>query len=244
MPVPDSKEMQKAVAWARERERRARCGMSPLFQRLYSIRLLRPMVRRALLKLEGGQMFSATLREVHKTQFGTVIGKYSYGPCLKPGILPRGTIIGNYCSLAEGLMVFRRNHPIDRISLHPFFFNRIAGVLRMDTVPLEEEDSLTIGHDVWVGANAIIVPGCKSIGNGAVVGAGTIVTKDIPPFAVVAGNPGRIIRWRFPSEIQAALSASAWWLRSLPELLADLPLFTVSATNIDLATLARIGRAR
>ena len=56
---------------------------------------------------------------------------------------------------------------------------------------------LEIGHDVWMGQQAIILPGCKKIGNGAIIGGGSIVTHDVPPYAIVVGNPARVIRYRF-----------------------------------------------
>jgi acetyltransferase-like isoleucine patch superfamily enzyme len=234
-------EIQKAIKWATEKERGSRSLLSPFFIRLYRIRPLRPIILRAFLKLEGGQMFSVTLREILRCEFGITVGKYSYGGLLRPGILPAGTNIGNYCSFADGITVFRRNHPIERVSLHPFFFNHKAGVLQNDVLLCERDNPLTIGHDVWIGAHAIVLPKCKSIGNGAIVGAGAVVTRDVPAFAVVAGNPARNIGSRFPPEVQTTVCASGWWLRSLPELLEHLPLFTVSASNIDLGILRRIG---
>jgi acetyltransferase-like isoleucine patch superfamily enzyme len=57
-----------------------------------------------------------------------------------------------------------------------------------------DRPKLYIGHDVWIGANVIILPGCYKIGNGAIIGAGSIVTKDVPPYAIVAGNPSRLIK--------------------------------------------------
>ncbi len=70
--------------------------------------------------------------------------------------------------------------------------------------------SVTIGHDVWIGHGAIILPG-RSIGTGAVVAAGTIVTVDVPAYAVVVGNPGRIVKKRFPDDVAARFQRLAWW---------------------------------
>ncbi len=69
---------------------------------------------------------------------------------------------------------------------------------------------VTLGHDVWIGHGAIVLPG-RSIGTGAAIGAGTIVTKDVPPFAIVIGNPGRVLRLRFPEPVVEQLLAIAWW---------------------------------
>ena len=69
---------------------------------------------------------------------------------------------------------------------------------------------VTIGHDVWIGHGAIVLPG-RSIGTGAVVAGGAVVTKDVPDYTIVAGNPARIIRRRFPEETGERLKALAWW---------------------------------
>ena len=69
---------------------------------------------------------------------------------------------------------------------------------------------MTVGSDVWVGSNAILCTGI-SIGNGAVIGANSVVTKDVDPFSVVAGNPARVIRYRFSQDVIKRIEASKWW---------------------------------
>jgi len=79
-----------------------------------------------------------------------------------------------------------------------------------------------IGHDVWIGSNVVIIAGVR-VGHGAAIGAGAVSTKDVPPYAIMIGNPARILRFRFPHEICAALIESAWW--DLPtDTIAKLPL--------------------
>jgi acetyltransferase-like isoleucine patch superfamily enzyme len=163
-------------------------------------------------------MWSATYRELMRKHYGIEIGIHSYGPCLFPGHLPSGTRVGNYCSLAGGLVVFRRHHPVDRVSQHPFFYNAAAGLLDHDTIPSIEENPLTIGHDVWIGLNVIITAGCRSIGDSAVVASAAVVTADVPAFAIVGGVPARLIRWRLPEELRAAWLHSRWWVRPVTEL--------------------------
>ncbi len=76
---------------------------------------------------------------------------------------------------------------------------------------------ITIENDVWIGANAVILKGVK-IGNGAIIGAGTIVRDDVPPYAICIGNPGRIVKYRFDDEIIDLLLKSKWWMLNKNEL--------------------------
>lgn len=150
---------------------------------------------------------------------------YSYGPCLVPGGFPPGVKVGRYVSVASGVQVLLRNHPMDRLSTHPFFFNQKLGLLEKDTI---EDGNLEIGHDAWIGSRVIITPGCKRIGIGSVVGAGAVVTKDVPDFAIVGGNPARLIRYRFSEDQREVILASRWWERSIEELRAHMEFFTES----------------
>ncbi|HEY4261271.1 MAG TPA: CatB-related O-acetyltransferase [Schlesneria sp.] len=159
-------------------------------------------------RLEGGAISSATSRELMSKYHEVEIGAYSYGDCFDPATMPKGTFIGRYVSIARGVRMFMQNHPVDRLSTHPFFYEQgLNGAAIAD-----EPTQLVIGHDVWIGCNAIITPGCRRVGNGAVIGAGAVVTKDVPDFAIVAGSPARKIRDRFPTEVQQRLLASNWWL--------------------------------
>jgi acetyltransferase-like isoleucine patch superfamily enzyme len=160
-----------------------------------------------------------------KRHFGVTIGAFSYGPCLNPGGLPVGTWVGNYCSFADGIKVFRRNHPIDRISQHPFFFNSALGLLEKDSIEADEMNPLTVGHDVWIGHGVIICPGCRRIGNSAIIGAGSVLVSDVPPFAIVGGVPGRVIRSRLPESLQHAWIESKWWLKAPSELAPEIANF-------------------
>ena len=202
-----------------------RCLISPFLGGLGRARFLNRLVFNMLCVCEGGTMFSKTLRKILKQHYEVDVGIYSYGPCLQPGLLPPKTIIGNYCSIAEGLKIFRRNHPFERLSQHPLFFNHDVGLILKDTIESIESNPLTIGHDVWIGAEVIVTPGCKRIGNGAVVAAGTVVSENIPPFAIVGGVPAKIIRYRFSIEIQKCIEESKWWLRELSELVEKMPIF-------------------
>lgn len=159
-------------------------------------------------RLEGNDFYSATLRDILASYHGVKVGAYSYGPCLEPGLFPPGTKIGRYVSIASGVRVLNRNHPTDRLSTHPFFYNSKLGVVEEDTIACT---SLEIGHDAWIGANSLITPGCSRIGIGAVVGAGAVVTKNVPDFAIVVGNPARVLRYRFPEPVCDVIRRSEWW---------------------------------
>lgn len=168
----------------------------------------------AIARLEGGHFYSATLRRILERYHGVRVGAYSYGECMVPGAWPAGVTVGRYVSVAPGVRVFHRNHPYDRLSMHPFFYNSALGWVAKDTIT---SGTLEIGHDVWIGERAIMTPGCRNIGIGAVVAAGAVVTHDVPPFAIVAGNPARVLRFRFSEEVRQVVKESKWWERSVEE---------------------------
>ena len=123
------------------------------------------------------------------------------------------TTIGKYCSIAAHTRINPGNHPLDRVMLSHVSYRSSAYGLGPDDPAFfdwRRASRVTLGHDVWVGHGAIVLPGV-TIGSGAAIGAGTIVTKDVPAFAVMVGNPGRVIRLRFAEEIVAALLRLAWW---------------------------------
>ncbi len=212
------------------RERNARSSLAFVFRNMCRIGRLRSVAVRAVCGLEGGQMWSQTFRDLMRVFYGVEVGMHSYGDSIGPDLLPWGTRIGNYCSLAAGIVVFRRNHPTMRFSQHPFFFNAASGLVSDDTIEAVRDHPLEVGHDVWIGGNAIITPKCETIGVGAVIGAGAVVTKSVPPFNIVAGSPARVIGERFSPEIQEVLLESCWWEFPLARLVTVLPVFLEEAT--------------
>ena len=124
------------------------------------------------------------------------------------------TTIGKFCSIAAMTRINPGNHPMHRASQAHFTYRASAYFPgeQDDTEFFEwrQEHRVHIGHDVWIGHGAIILPG-RSVGTGAVVAAGAIVTKDVPAYTIVAGNPARPIRRRFPEEITGRLAELAWW---------------------------------
>jgi acetyltransferase-like isoleucine patch superfamily enzyme len=195
--------------------------LSRLLFKLYGIKSkrFRNLILQYVEKLEGGQAFSKTLRRIFSNYHNIEIGMYSYGGCFDPQRIGAYTKIGRYCSFAEGVYIFNANHPIKSKSTHPFFFNPIFGYVGEEKIP---RSRLVIGNDVWVGQNAIILPNVKKIGDGAVIGAGAIVSKEVPDFAVVLGNPAKVIKYRFSKETIVKIQASQWWDKDVEELEEDI----------------------
>jgi virginiamycin A acetyltransferase len=191
-----------------------RCKLSKALLTAYEHEFLRDVSVKLSLRLEGGDFYSATLRDILERHHGVKVGAYSYGEGLIPGVFPRGTRVGRYVSMAPGIRIFVRNHPLERLSMHPFFYNSNLGWLSEDSI---SSGTIEIGHDAWIGERAIITPGCKYIGIGAVVGAGAVITKDVPDFAVMVGNPARLLRYRFDSETIRIILAARWWERPIEE---------------------------
>jgi len=180
---------------------------------------LRGRALAAAFRLEGGHFFSSTARQIMRQHYGVEIGAYSYGACFHLGAFQQNVTIGRYVSIGPGVQAHRRNHPIDRLSTHPFFYNAELGFAATDSIPFQ---TLVISHDCWIGARAIITPGCTRIGLGCVVGAGAVLTRDVPDFSVVGGVPARFIRKRFSDETCELIKASQWWNLSIDQCAAHL----------------------
>lgn len=198
-------------AWAQSAERRSRSFLAPVIVLAYRLGFFRGLLRMLAKRLEGGEMHSSTLRRLMADFHGVKVGAYSYGPCLAPGVFPAGTSVGSYCSFAEGIRVFRRNHPVGFLSQHPFFYNSQLGLVDKDSIEDITENPLLIGSDVWIGSGVTILPGCRHIGDGAVIGAGSVVSRDVPPFAIFAGNPARFIRDRYAPDVRDLIAQTRWW---------------------------------
>jgi acetyltransferase-like isoleucine patch superfamily enzyme len=176
-------------------------------------------LERIVAKLDGGTMYSVGLREVYKKKYGIIIGYGSYGGCFSTKNVPKDVTFGNYCSIAQNIRIFRANHPATAFTTHPLLYNSVAGYVEKDML---DRLPLTIGHDVWIGEWVTILPSVKKIGNGAIIGAGSVVTKDVPAYTIVAGNPAKAIRMRFSEEIIEKLEATQWWNWDKEELINNM----------------------
>lgn len=153
----------------------------------------------------------------------TIFGDYSYVGNDSDIIY---STLGRFCSIAAQVRINPGNHPLERVALNHFTYRASAYGLGEDDAAFfqwRRDHHVTLGHDVWIGHGAVVLPGLR-IGNGAAIGAGAVVTRDVPPFAIVVGVPGRVLRYRFTPEIIAALERIAWWdwpHERLGEALAD-----------------------
>lgn len=125
--------------------------------------------------------------------------------------------IGKFTCIGPDVMIGLGKHPSrDFVSVHPAFYSTLlqAQVTFVSQTCFEEFENIQIGNDVWIGARAIILDGV-TIGNGAIVGAGSVVTKDVPAYAVVGGVPAKVIRYRFEDKAIKYLEEFKWWDRDI-----------------------------
>lgn len=115
--------------------------------------------------------------------------------------------IGSFCSIARNVSMQEYNHRIDRCSTYFFACNVFGLEMEKD---MTSRGAITIGNDVWIGTHVVVVSGAK-IGDGAIIGANSVVTGEIPPYAIAAGSPAKVIKYRFEQKIIDRLLALKWW---------------------------------
>lgn len=146
------------------------------------------------------------------------VGRKSY--VLGGGLLSPHTIIGRYCSVAYNASIGAGRHQVEWLSTGLLPANAL-------TPAIPQPPFTVIGHDVWIGVGATVVGGVR-VGHGSIIGAGAVVTKDVPPYTIVGGSPARPIRPRFPPHIVEGLLRTKWW--NQPEsVIALLPYHDVEA---------------
>ena len=157
------------------------------------------------------------------TQVGpdTVVGKY-FG-MNESCFIARATI-GAFCAIGARTAINPFNHPFNWLSTHEFQYHpnsfdwveEYTQIKRLERTP-DMFEQVSIGNDVWMGHNVNVMPGV-SVGDGAVIGAGSIVTKDVPPYAIVAGVPATVKRYRFTEQVIERLLKLKWWDMELVDL--------------------------
>jgi acetyltransferase-like isoleucine patch superfamily enzyme len=137
----------------------------------------------------------------------SVIGKYSR---VNPGCKLANTTVGNFTAIGRDTTIGLGQHPLNYISTQNIFYkknklnNNWAQHIDFSSKPI------MIGNDVWIGVESLIMDGVK-IGDGAVIGARSVVTKDVPPYAIVVGQPAKIIKYRFENDVIERLLEIKWW---------------------------------
>lgn len=141
-------------------------------------------------------------------------------------------IIGKFCQIAAGVefVMNGANHQMNAVSTFPFYTLEGWDMEPPRTTDLPLKGDTIIGNDVWIGQNAVILPGVH-IGDGAIIGANSVVGSDVSPYTIVIGNPARVIRKRFDDELIALMLQFRWWDKTVEEINSLIPLLTNS--NLD-----------
>ena len=141
-------------------------------------------------------------------------------------------IIGKFCQIAAGVefMMNDANHQMSAVSTFPFYTLEGWDMKAPDASDMPFKGDTVIGNDVWIGQKAVILPGVH-IGDGAIIGASSVVGRDVAPYTIVAGNPARVLRKRFDDELIELLENFRWWDRPIDEINALIPLLTSSDLN-------------
>ena len=158
------------------------------------------------------------------------IGAFSY---VVQGSKLEDSTIGRFCSIGSGVRIMSQSHPTDRVTTSTWSYGHNIKTLVEDDFgcsPIQNykvpnEKGLEIGNDVWIADHVTFKRNIK-IGDGAIIAAHAVVTKDVPPYAIVAGNPARVVKYRFDENTISDLIESGWWNKS-PQLLAQFDLSNV-----------------
>ena len=150
-------------------------------------------------------------------------------------------IIGKFCQIASGVefMMNDANHQMSAVSTFPFYTLEGWDMKAPDASDMPFKGDTFIGNDVWIGQNAVLLPGVH-IGDGAIIGANSVVGRDVAPYTIVAGNPAGVLRKRFDDELIDLLERFRWWDRPIDEINALIPLLTSSDLKKVRAELKRI----
>ena len=166
-----------------------------------------------LKKIKGAAIRKSQIHHSSKVEAGSTVLNSSFGKYSFCGYDCKiiNTDIGSFCSIADGVVIGVAEHPIDWVSTSPVFYQgRDSVTKKFSEFKRNPAKKTTIGHDVWIGERAIIKAGI-TIGTGAIIGMGAVVTHDVKPYDIVAGVPAKIIRSRFDENLVERLMLSKWW---------------------------------
>jgi acetyltransferase-like isoleucine patch superfamily enzyme len=144
--------------------------------------------------------------------------------------------VGKYCSISRNVRIGLGRHPLNLISTNSIFYSQNKTAIRTDwinKINFEEHKPTKIGHDVWIGEFVTVIGGVN-IGDGAVIATKSVVTKDVPPYAIVGGIPAKVLKYRFDEETIAALLQIRWWDLPDDEITKKIEAFTKTNLNKDL----------
>jgi len=199
---------------------------SPIF--VWFVRLVKAQLlefKNRKIKIKIGYLSSAkqTSFSMYNTLYENVLldnvslGSFTY---VSNNTVIKNSKIGSFCSIGQNCSIGIGKHPTkDFISTHPIFFSSLkqSQITFCEQTIFKEFEEIIIENDVWIGANVIILDGVK-ISNGSVIAAGSIVTKDVPPYAIVGGVPAKVIKFRFSELEILKLLELKWWNLSIEQL--------------------------
>ena len=138
-------------------------------------------------------------------------------------------IIGKFCQIAAGVefVMNDANHKMNAVTTFPFYTLEGWEMNIPDPSEMPFKGNTVIGNDVWIGQNAVILPGVH-VGDGAIIGANSVVGSDVAPYTIVIGNPAKVLRKRFDDELIGLLLKFKWWDKSIEEINALIPILTSS----------------
>lgn len=166
------------------------------------------MLRRLLALLRGRRQYDFLADDPRYRTYSVGIGTYGE-PQVVYWDAGASLTIGRFCSIgADVFILIGGEHHLDWVSTYPFSL-KFGEVASLPGYPHTKGD-VVIGSDVWIGRGAVVLSGTR-VGHGAAIGAESLVARDVPPYAVVAGNPARVIRYRFPPDVIETLLKIAWW---------------------------------
>ncbi len=145
--------------------------------------------------------------------------------------------IGSFCAISWDCTINAITHPINHLTISAFPYAPHVGAFVAERK--QKHQIVTIGSDVWVGTNAIIMPGIE-IGHGAIIGAGAIVTHSVPPYQIVVGNPAKILRSRFDHQTVESLLELEWWAWEEEKIKSNISFFQHPISRSDISSLKRL----